>query len=180
MKRLKTKIEGLALLEPSVFGDERGYFFESYQQKRFEEEGLPTNYVQDNQSSSSKGTLRGLHFQNPPFEQGKLVRVIKGAVLDVVVDIRKKSPTFGKYESFELNENNKHILWIPPGFAHGFYTFEDDTIFVYKCTGQYHKASENGIIWNDPDLKIDWGEGHKIISEKDKALQMLKNLNSPF
>jgi dTDP-4-dehydrorhamnose 3,5-epimerase len=123
--------------------------------------------VQDNQSLSQKGVLRGLHFQNPPFAQGKLVRVIKGSVLDVAVDIRKDSPTYGEHFSVELSEENKTILWIPPGFAHGFVTLEDDTIFIYKCTAVYNKESEGSLIWNDEDLNIDWRVVNPLVSDKD-------------
>ena len=152
MEIIKTPIEGLLAIKPKIFSDERGYFFESWSEEYFAENGLDLNFVQDNQSFSNKGVLRGFHFQNPPFAQGKLVRVIKGSVLDVVVDIRKDSATYGKHFSIELNEENKTILWIPPGFAHGFIALEDDTIFTYKCTGVYNSASEEALLWSDKDL----------------------------
>jgi len=175
-----TPIQGLLIIQPKVFTDARGYFFESYSEKLFKQHGINAHFVQDNQSLSQKSALRGLHFQSPPYEQGKLVRVIKGAVLDVVVDIRKNSPTYGQHFSLELSEKNFLMLWVPPGFAHGFATLENDTIFVYKCTNLYHKESEGGINWNDPDLKINWGVSAPIVSEKDKELGLLKNLHSPF
>ncbi|MFN3528722.1 MAG: dTDP-4-dehydrorhamnose 3,5-epimerase [Bacteroidia bacterium] len=180
MKIIDTPLAGLKVIEPTVWGDARGYFFESYSTSAFEQAGLPTNFVQDNQSLSAKGILRGLHFQAPPFAQGKLVRVIKGAVRDVVVDIRLSSPTYGQHFSIELNEHNKTMLWIPPGFAHGFLTLADDTIFVYKCTELYHKESEGGLLWNDPALNINWGIESPLLSEKDKAQPRLAELNSPF
>ncbi|MBX7205185.1 MAG: dTDP-4-dehydrorhamnose 3,5-epimerase [Bacteroidia bacterium] len=175
-----TPIQGLLIIQPKVFTDARGYFFESYSEKLFKQHGIDAHFVQDNQSLSQKGALRGLHFQAPPYEQGKLVRVIKGAVLDVVVDIRKNSPTYGEHFSLELSEKNFLMLWVPPGFAHGFATIENDTIFVYKCTNLYHKESEGGIKWNDPDLNINWGVSDPIVSDKDRELGLLKNLRSPF
>ena len=165
MKTLKTPIEGLLVFIPNVFSDERGSFFESWSKKYFKE--IKFEFVQDNQSSSKKGVLRGLHFQNPPYEQGKLVRVIKGAVIDVAVDIRKKSDTYGQYFSVRLSEKNKKIFWIPAGFAHGFVALEDETIFTYKCTGVYNKESEGTLKWNDKDLNIDWGIKNPLVSEKD-------------
>lgn len=175
-----TTIEGLKIIQPRVFGDHRGYFMESYNEAQFAAAGLPTHFVQDNQSLSSKNILRGLHFQAPPFAQGKLVRVIKGAVLDVAVDIRKNSPTYGQHFAIELNETNKTMFWIPPGFAHGFLTLEDETIFAYKCTALYNQASEGGILWNDADLGIDWLVEHPILSQKDEILPKLAAFNSPF
>lgn len=175
-----TPLQGLLVIQPKVFTDARGYFFESYSEKIFKQHSIDAHFVQDNQSLSQKDALRGLHFQAPPYEQGKLVRVIKGAVLDVVVDIRKNSPTYGQHFSLELNEKNFLMLWVPPGFAHGFATLENDTIFVYKCTNLYHKESEGGINWNDPDLKINWGVSSPIVSDKDRELGLLKNLRSPF
>ena len=149
MEVIKTTLEGLLVINPKIFRDERGHFFESWSKESFAKNGLHLDFVQDNQSLSSKGVLRGLHFQNPPFAQGKLVRVIKGSVLDVVVDIRKESSTYGQHFSIELNEENKTNFWIPAGFAHGFITLEDETIFTYKCTGVYNSASERhcfGVI----------------------------------
>jgi dTDP-4-dehydrorhamnose 3,5-epimerase len=175
-----TDFDGLFLIQPKCFEDERGYFFESYNQNDFKKNGLNLNFVQDNQSLSQKGVLRGLHFQNPPFAQGKLVRVIKGAVLDVVVDIRKKSKTFGKHFSIELNEHNKTMIYIPEGFAHGFLTLQDETIFFYKCTNFYNKIYEDCILWNDPSLNINWGITNPIVSEKDSLAKPFSQLNSLF
>lgn len=176
----KVFIEGPLIIKPTVFFDERGYFYEPYNKIRFAEIGINSDFVQDNQSLSQKGALRGLHFQSPPHEQGKLVRVVKGAVIDVVVDIRKKSPTFGKHFSIELNEKNFLIFWVPPGFAHGFLTLEDNTVFEYKCTGIYNKSSEGGILWNDRELSINWQIDNPVISEKDKQLPLFKDFISPF
>jgi dTDP-4-dehydrorhamnose 3,5-epimerase len=173
-------IEGPLLIRPKVYSDNRGYFFESYNKETFSAAGLTEVFVQDNQSLSVKNTLRGLHFQNPPFAQGKLVRVVKGAVIDVAVDIRKKSATYGKYIRVELNEVNKLMFWIPAGFAHGFITLENDTLFLYKCTATYNKAAESGIIWNDADLGIDWGIADPLVSEKDLELQDFKNCINGF
>ncbi|MES2838108.1 MAG: dTDP-4-dehydrorhamnose 3,5-epimerase [Bacteroidota bacterium] len=176
----ETGIDGLLIIKPSVFGDSRGAFFESYNQKKFEELGLNIHFVQDNQSVSQKNVLRGLHFQNPPFAQGKLVRVTNGAVLDVAVDIRKNSATYGEHFKIELSATNNLMLWIPEGFAHGFLTLTDNTVFVYKCTGFYNKSSESAIIWNDSDLNIDWGTKNPLLSEKDLLAQPFKNFNSEF
>ena len=180
MKIIKTSIEGLLIIKPDVFKDERGYFFESYNKERFAKEGLDMNFVQDNESKSSKGVLRGLHFQKPPYAQGKLVRVVKGAVMDVAVDLRKDSPTYGKWESVILTEENKFQFWIPEGFAHGFVTLEDETIFNYKCTNVYNKESEGSILWNDPDINIDWNIDNPILSEKDKISPLLKDFVTQF
>ena len=180
MEILKTPIEGLLVINPKIFGDDRGYFFESWSEESFAKNDLDLDFVQDNQSLSSKGVLRGLHFQNPPFAQGKLVRVIKGAVLDVVVDIRKESATYGQHFSIELNEENKTIFWIPPGFAHGFITLEDDTIFTYKCTGVYNSASEEALLWSDKDLNIDCGAIEPLVSDKDLVAGSFKNFKSQF
>ena len=180
MEIIKTPIEGLLVIKPKIFGDDRGHFFESWSKESFAKNGLNLDFVQDNQSLSSKGVLRGLHFQNPPFAQGKLVRVIKGAVLDVVVDIRKESFTYGKHFSIELNEENKTICWIPPGFAHGFVTLEDDTIFTYKCTEVYNSASEEALLWSDKDLNIDWGAINPLVSDKDLVAGSFKNFKSQF
>ncbi|MGZ3866187.1 MAG: dTDP-4-dehydrorhamnose 3,5-epimerase [Bacteroidia bacterium] len=176
----KTFIEGLLVIKPKVFEDERGYFFESFNEKLLEEVGLHAKFVQDNQSLSQKNVLRGMHFQAPPFAQGKLVRVIKGAALDVVVDIRKGSPTYGKTFSIELNEQNKTMLWVPEGFAHGFCTLQDNTIFYYKCTNYYNKASEGSIAWNDPALNIAWNITNPVLSDKDRTGILLKDFSSPF
>ena len=180
MEIIKTKIPGLLIIKPDVFEDERGYFFESYNRDKFVSEGIDNVFIQDNESKSMKGVLRGLHFQNPPYEQGKLVRVMKGAVIDVAVDIRKNSPTYGQWDSIELTESNKIMYWVPPGMAHGFVTLEDETIFFYKCTNLYNKASEGSIRWNDPDLNVNWGLSNPIISEKDKIAPFFNELKSQF
>ncbi len=178
METIKTPIEGLLVIKPDIFEDERGYFFESWSKKAFQDISL--EFVQDNQSLSKKGVLRGLHFQNPPFEQGKLVRVIKGAVIDVAVDIRKNSITYGQYFAIKLSEENKKIFWIPPGFAHGFISLEDDTIFAYKCTQIYNKESEGSLLWDDSDLNIDWGLLNPLVSEKDMSAGSFKDFKSEF
>lgn len=180
MEIIKTSIEGLLIIKPDVFKDERGYFFESYNRERFERAGLMMNFVQDNESKSGKGVLRGLHFQKPPFAQGKLVRVVKGAVMDVAVDLRRNSPTYGKWESRILTEDNKEMFWIPEGFAHGFVTLEDNTVFTYKCTNVYNKESEGSLRWNDPDINIDWNIENPILSGKDKISPLFKNFETPF
>jgi dTDP-4-dehydrorhamnose 3,5-epimerase len=175
MQLRETSIAGLVEIFPRIFEDDRGMFFESYNEEVFERLGLPVNFVQDNQSFSKKGVVRGLHFQNAPFAQGKLVRVISGRVLDVAVDIRPDSPTFGQHEIFELRSDTNNIAYIPEGFAHGFVALED-TIFSYKCTNVYNKSAESGILWNDPDLNIDWGISDPIVSEKDLILPTFKSL----
>ena len=181
MEVKKTKINGVFLIKPQVFKDNRGHFFESFNSKKFNEAtGLDVQFVQDNQSLSSKNVLRGLHFQHPPFAQAKLVSVIKGEVLDVVVDIRKESDTFGEYIAENLNEENHHQLFIPEGMAHGFLTLKDDTIFSYKCSNYYDKGSEDGIIWNDGNLKIDWKIKNPLVSEKDQLAQNFASFVSPF
>ena len=174
MEIIETKIKDLLIIKPDVFADERGYFFESYNKQRFLEHGLDMNFVQDNESQSMKGVLRGLHFQRPPYAQGKLVRVVKGAVMDVAVDLRKSSKTFGQWESVVLTEENKFMYWIPEGFAHGFVCLQDGSVFTYKCTNVYNKASEGSIRWNDPDLNIDWNIDHPILSEKDKVAPLFR------
>lgn len=176
----RTYIEGLLVLKPKVFEDPRGYFFECFNQKVLEEAGLRENFVQDNQSLSQKGVLRGLHMQAPPHAQGKLVRVIKGAVLDVAVDVRKKSPTYGKYFSIELSEQNKTMFWVPAGFAHGFLTLQDNTIFHYKCTNYYNKESEACVLWNDKDINVDWNVETPLLSAKDVEGIPFKDFVSPF
>ena len=180
MEIVKTKIPGLLIIKPDVFEDDRGYFFESYNHDKFVDAGIDNIFVQDNESKSQKGVLRGLHFQNPPYDQGKLVRVMKGAVIDVALDIRKNSSTYGQWASIELSESNKMMYWIPPGMAHGFVTLKDETVFFYKCTNLYNKASEGSIRWNDPDLNIDWGISEPIISEKDKIAPFFKDFKSRF
>ncbi|MES2800726.1 MAG: dTDP-4-dehydrorhamnose 3,5-epimerase [Bacteroidota bacterium] len=178
---MQTGIEGLLVIEPKVFGDDRGYFFESFNCQEFNVlAGQSIQFVQDNESKSSRGVLRGLHFQNPPHAQGKLVRVVKGSVQDVVVDLRKDSATYGQHFSIVLSEKNKFQMWIPPGFAHGFATLEDDTIFQYKCSEFYFPASEGCILWNDPHLKIDWLINNPILSEKDKKGRTFVELITPF
>ena len=180
MNLIKTQIEGLFLIEPLVFKDERGYFFESFQKEKFHALGIDADFVQDNESMSGKGVLRGLHFQKPPFAQGKLVRVVRGSVLDVAVDLRKASKTFGNWESSVLSAANMLMMWIPEGFAHGFLVLEENTIFQYKCTNYYNKDSESSIIWNDPDLKIDWGTDNPLVSEKDLQGGLFRDLRSPY
>ncbi|TDE16750.1 dTDP-4-dehydrorhamnose 3,5-epimerase [Dyadobacter psychrotolerans] len=175
MQIRETSIEGLVEIIPRVFEDDRGLFFESYSEGWFKKLGLPTNFVQDNQSFSIKGVVRGLHFQKAPFAQGKLVRVISGRVLDVAVDIRPESPTFGKHEVFELRSDTNNMAFVPEGFAHGFVALED-SIFSYKCTNIYNKESESGILWNDPELGIDWGIENPIVSEKDIILPTFREL----
>lgn len=175
MQVRQTAIEGLIELIPRVFEDERGYFFESYNKPLFTSLGLPMDFVQDNQSFSVKGVLRGLHMQNEPYAQGKLVRVITGQVLDIAVDLRQDSPTFGQYETFLLDAKLANMAYIPEGFAHGFVALED-SIFSYKCTNIYNKAAESGIVWNDPDLNINWGVENPIVSEKDQQLKPLREL----
>ncbi len=170
MEVIKTEIEGVVIIEPRIFKDERGYFYESFSQREFEEKVCRTTFVQDNQSKSSYGVLRGLHFQKPPYCQSKLVRCIKGAVLDVAVDIRKGSPTFGKYVAVELSEDNHRQFFVPRGFAHGFAVLTPEAVFQYKCDNFYNKESEGSVAWNDPQLAIDWKipADKVLLSEKDK------------
>lgn len=174
MELIPTEIPEVIIIKPDVFGDDRGYFFESFHEEKFAQFGIKGPFVQDNESCSQKNVLRGLHFQREPFAQGKLVRVIRGAVLDIAVDIRRSSPTFGKWVSMKLTGENKWICWIPAGFAHGFITLEDDTVFTYKCTGFYNKASEGSVRWNDPELNIDWGITSPLLSDKDSMAPLLK------
>ena len=180
MEIIKTPIEGLLVIKPIIFEDDRGHFFESWSKESFKNIGLDLDFVQDNQSLSQKGVLRGLHFQNPPFAQGKLVRVIKGSVIDVAVDIRKNSSTYGKHYSVELSEENKTAFWIPPGFAHGFVSLEDGTIFTYKCTEFYNKESEGALVWNDETLNINWGVDHPLVSDKDMMAGSFIDFESEF
>lgn len=171
MEVTKASIPDILILKPQIFTDERGYFFESFQHLHFEKIiGHPIHFCQDNEAKSVKGVLRGLHYQLPPFAQSKLVRVVKGKVLDVVVDIRKASPTFGHYAAIELSDENKLQLFIPKGFAHGYVVLSDEAVFCYKVDEHYHKEAERGIIYNDPTLNIDWkiAEEALLISEKDK------------
>ena len=181
-KFIKTSIEGVYIIEPTVFGDERGYFMETYHAEEFKKAGLDFNFVQDNQSKSKKGVLRGLHFQYAK-PQGKLVRVIKGEVFDVAVDLRKESPTYGKWEGVILSEENKKQFYVPEGFAHGFLVLSEEAEFTYKCTNFYDSSDEGGIIWNDPDINVEWpiGQGIEIIlSEKDEKLKILKETDTNF
>ena len=182
MNIIKTHIQDLIIIEPRIFGDTRGYFFESFSQKDFEEKVFNTTFVQDNESQSVYGVLRGLHFQKPPYAQAKLVRVVKGKVLDVAVDLRVGSPTYGQYASVELSEENKRQFFVPRGFAHGFVVLSDEAIFQYKCDNYYAPQAEGSLLWNDPDLKIDWKiEADKVIlSEKDKTGPLLKELEKIF
>ena len=175
MNIIKTDIEGVLILEPRMFKDERGYFYESFSQREFEENVCRTTFVQDNQSMSVYGVVRGLHFQKPPFCQSKLVRCIKGAVLDVAVDIRKGSPTFGKYVAVELTEDNHRQFFIPRGFAHGFAVLSEEAVFQYKCDNYYNKESEGAIAWNDEQIAVDWRLplDKVILSEKDKLSKPL-------
>lgn len=175
MEIRKTSIEGLIEIFPRIFKDERGFFLETHSIKAFTEAGLNLNFVQDNQSFSKKGVVRGLHFQKSPFAQGKLVRVITGKALDIAVDIRPESPTFGKWESFLLDSAKSNMVYVPEGFAHGFAALED-CVFSYKCTNVYDKASEAGILWNDKDLAIDWQVSNPIVSEKDQMLSTFSSL----
>jgi len=186
MKFTPLTLPGLVLIEPDIYYDERGLFFELYKNSWNKElveklsdiksDAISLRFLQDNLSLSKKNVIRGLHYQIAPYEQGKLVTVIKGAVLDIAVDIRKKSPTFGKYLTCELNDKNRHLFWIPPGFAHGFASLEDDTCFVYKCSNVYHKPSESGIRYDDPDININWHISNHIVSEKDLILPRLNQI----
>ena len=182
MNVINTEIPGVVIIEPRVFEDARGYFFESFSQRDFDAQVREVRFVQDNESKSSYGVLRGLHFQNPPYAQSKLVRVVKGAVLDVVVDIRKGSPTYGKHVAVELTEDNHRQTFIPRGFAHGFAVLSDEAIFQYKCDSFYAPQSEGAIAWDDPDLGIDWRiPADKIIlSAKDMSHPRLKDIESSF
>ncbi|MDO4880713.1 MAG: dTDP-4-dehydrorhamnose 3,5-epimerase [Capnocytophaga sp.] len=170
MNIIETDIKGVVIIEPKVFADERGYFFESFSEQRFIENVCKTTFVQDNESKSTYGVLRGLHYQKPPFAQSKLVRVVSGKVLDVAVDIRKGSPTFGKYVAVELSEENKRQFFIPRGFAHGFVVLSPTAIFQYKCDNYYAPQSEGSLLWNDATINIDWQipQSDIILSEKDK------------
>ena len=182
MEVINTDIEGVVIIQPKVFGDHRGYFFESFSERDFTEKVRPVKFVQDNESKSCYGVLRGLHFQKPPHSQSKLVRVVKGAVLDVAVDIRKGSPTFGHHVCVELTEENHRQLFIPRGFAHGFAVLSEEAVFQYKCDDFYAPESEGAIAWNDPDLGIDWkiSKDDIVLSAKDMNHPMLKDASSPF
>lgn len=182
MEVIKTNIEGVVIIEPRIFRDDRGYFFESFSQRDFQEKVCNTVFVQDNESKSSYGVLRGLHFQKPPYAQSKLVRVIKGAVLDVAVDIRKGSPTFGQHVAVELTEDNHRQFFIPRGFAHGFSVLTDEVIFQYKCDNFYAPQSEGALAWDDPDLGIDWRipTDKVLLSEKDRRHSRLRDAERLF
>lgn len=182
MNVIKTDIQGVVIVEPKVFGDHRGYFFESFSEKDFAEAVGEVKFVQDNESKSSYGVLRGLHFQKPPHAQAKLVRVVKGRVLDVAVDLRKSSPTFGKHVAVELTEENHRQLFIPRGFAHGFVVLSDEAVFQYKCDNYYAPQSEGSVLWNDPDIGIQWGIPSEdvMLSEKDANAPLLKDLGDVF
>jgi dTDP-4-dehydrorhamnose 3,5-epimerase len=182
MPFIKTELEGLLIFEPKVFEDSRGYFFEAYNNSVFKEGGINMSFVQDNQSQSSYGVIRGLHYQNNPYAQTKLVRVLTGTILDIAVDIRKSSSTYGRSFSIELSDENKRQLFIPPGFAHGFSVLSEKAVVLYKCDALYNKESEGGIIYNDPALNIDWQipADKAIISDKDKLLPVLKDCTNNF
>lgn len=180
MNRITTEIPGLLILEPDAFSDERGFFMETYSRDRYREAGIAEDFFQDNLSSSKRGVIRGLHYQAPPFAQGKLVSVLRGRVLDVAVDIRAGSPTYGKYVAVELSGENHKQFWIPAGFAHGFVALEDDTLFAYKCTAPYSKEHDRGIRWNDPAIGIEWGVTDRIVSDKDRAHPLLSEIVQEF
>ena len=182
MHFIRTEIEGVFVIEPRVFEDERGYFFESYSKAKFEAAGLHYDFIQDNQSKSSYGTIRGLHFQKGEHAQAKLVRVLEGAVLDVAVDLRKGSPTYGKHVAVELSAENKRQMLIPRGFAHGFSVLSETAVFDYKCDNQYCKESEGGIRYDDPQLAIDWKveKGKELLSEKDRNLPLFAEFEPCF
>lgn len=182
MNVIKTDIEGLVIIEPRLFRDARGYFFESFSEREFAEKVAPVKFVQDNESRSSYGVLRGLHFQKPPYAQAKLVRVVKGRVLDVAVDLRKGSPTYGKYVAVELSDDNHLQFFLPRGFAHGFCVLSDEVVFQYKCDNYYAPQSEGAVIWNDPDLGIDWRipQEDVVLSDKDRCHPAFKELDDVF
>lgn len=182
MNIIKTPIEGLLVIEPQVFRDQRGWFCETYQEERYRAAGVDARFVQDNQSCSSYGVVRGLHFQRPPFTQAKLVSCTLGRVLDVAVDLRKDSPTFGQHFAVELNEENHRQFFIPKGFAHGFSVLSETAVFSYKCDELYHPEADGGILLSDPALLIDWQipVSERILSEKDKHHPLLRELDNPF
>lgn len=182
MNVIRTEIEGLAIIEPRVFEDSRGYFFESFSERDFAEQVAPVKFVQDNESKSSYGVVRGLHFQKPPHAQAKLVRVVKGRVLDVAVDLRSGSPTYGRYFAVELSAENKRQFFIPKGFAHGFSVLSDEVIFQYKCDSYYAPHSEGSVLWNDPEIGVDWGipEEDVQLSDKDRKSPLFKDLEKIF
>jgi len=182
MNLIKTKLDGLVVLKPTLFKDNRGYFMESYNQKNINKLFGNVNFVQDNESKSSRGVLRGLHFQKPPYTQAKLVRCLNGSVLDVVLDLRKDSKTYGMIETFLISEENKEQLFIPKGLAHGFVVLSESATLSYKVDNYYKPEFESGIIWNDPDLNIDWriNKSEIVVSEKDTKLQPFNNFVTPF
>ena len=180
MQLVKTHFRDLFIIQPRVFADERGYFLETYNKEAFTRQGLQIDFVQDNQSGSVANVIRGLHFQLPPHAQGKLVRVISGSVLDVALDLRKGEPTFGHHFKMHLSAADNQMIYIPGGFAHGFKTLEDNTVFAYKCTHHYVREAERTIQWNDPVLGIDWESDNPILSEKDKTGLAFDDFNSPF
>ncbi|HRU33174.1 MAG TPA: dTDP-4-dehydrorhamnose 3,5-epimerase [bacterium] len=177
---VKLEIPEVILVEPVAFSDERGFFMETYKASEFKRNGIDYDFLQDNHSRSKRGVLRGLHYQLKPAEQGKLVRCIRGRIQDVAVDIRKGSPTYGRWVAVELSEDNKKMLWIPPGFLHGFVALEDDNEIIYKVTKEYSKEYDRGIIWNDPEIGINWGIDNPVLSEKDKRLPRLKEAENNF
>ena len=180
MEIIKTDLEGLLVIQPRVFSDSRGYFFESYRKEALSGYGINHEFVQDNISKSKKNTIRGLHYQVGEFTQGKLCQVISGRILDVALDIRFNSPTFGKHFSQELSEDNHSMIWIPQGFAHGFSVLSDEAVFMYKCTTYYSKENERAILYNDPDLSIDWKIEEPVVSEKDLNAKLFKEIERDF
>lgn len=182
MNVITTSIKDLVILEPAVYGDDRGYFMESFKKAWWTEFSPETEFVQDNESKSQRGVLRGLHFQKPPYEQAKLVRVFQGEVLDVVVDLRKDSASYGQHEAVILSEKNKRQLFVPRGFAHAFVVLSETALFYYKVDNIYSPSHEGGIVWNDPDLNIDWriAPNEVLLSEKDRKLSRLADFHSPF
>ncbi|MCD4736181.1 MAG: dTDP-4-dehydrorhamnose 3,5-epimerase [Bacteroidales bacterium] len=180
MEIVKTGIDGLLIFRPDIYKDKRGYFSEIFRQEWFDGINIQSGFVQENESYSQKNVLRGLHFQNPPYEQGKVIRVINGAIRDVAVDIRRNSPTYGEWKIFEMSENSMEYLWLPAGFAHGFVCLEDGTKVQYKCTNYYNREAEGSIRWNDPDLAIHWNVNSPIISDKDHNTPFFKELQSLF
>lgn len=180
MEITASSISGLLTIKPRIFSDDRGSFCETFSKQLFFEAGITEDFVQDNQSISVANVLRGLHFQAPPYAQAKLVRVTRGSVLDVAVDIRKNSPTYGKHETVFLSAENNMMFYIPAGFAHGFVALEDNTIFQYKCSAYYHKASEGCLLWNDPELNINWKVNHPLLSPKDLQGELFSTFKSPF
>lgn len=180
MEIVETPFEGLLIIKPRIFEDKRGHFFESYNKIAYSKHGIDTTFVQDNQSKSAKGVLRGLHFQKPPYAQDKLVHVIHGRILDVVVDIRSNSPTYGQHFKIELTGENNLFLFVPKGFAHGFVSLEDNTLFYYKCSDYYNPQAEDGLLWNDAALGIDWGSENPLLSDKDLLYTPFNNFKSLF